>query len=209
MGTPTVIVSRHGSTQNEDSLGTAGGKIGGWLDYPLDEAGRREAVKLAKSLKQFTIDRIVSSDLRRALDTAVEIQRQQKSHPVLNVSHSLRTWNLADLAGQEVSKVKDQINQLVSKTHTPAPGKGETFSEFSGRVIRFLNTVLGYVERTGQTVCLATHGRVTRIIQVMIETGEKGLTPRNINGSHSGLETGEAFLITKSGKNWKIDKVKN
>lgn len=46
-----------------------------WLDTPLTEKGIRQAKAVAKRLKDENIDMIISSDLKRARQTAEEINK--------------------------------------------------------------------------------------------------------------------------------------
>lgn len=59
---------RHGSTD-----WNASGRLQGQNDIELNEEGRRQAARLAKRLKGEAWDAIVSSDLRRAYETAAII----------------------------------------------------------------------------------------------------------------------------------------
>lgn len=59
----TLFLARHGST-------TAEGLFLGSSDPPLSEKGRRESGELAKGLANRGVERVVSSGLRRAAETA-------------------------------------------------------------------------------------------------------------------------------------------
>ena len=59
-----VLVIRHGHAE-----GNAEHRFIGQTDVPLDDVGRGQARALAERLRSTPIDRIISSDLRRAIDT--------------------------------------------------------------------------------------------------------------------------------------------
>lgn len=62
--TLSLVLTRHGKAAPSDVM------LGGHLDPPLLPEGRREAVALGRRLREVRIDRIVSSPMRRALETA-------------------------------------------------------------------------------------------------------------------------------------------
>jgi probable phosphoglycerate mutase len=63
-----LIVWRHGNTD-----WNAGGRVQGQTDVPLNELGRRQAAEAAELLVRLRPDTIVTSDLRRAADTAATL----------------------------------------------------------------------------------------------------------------------------------------
>ena len=66
--TSEMILLRHGETH--DTLGQI---VSGQRDTPLTDNGRQQAAQVAGKLARLGIDRIVCSDLRRAVDTATII----------------------------------------------------------------------------------------------------------------------------------------
>lgn len=68
----TVVLVRHGETTwNRDR------RIQGWAPAPLTDRGRKQAAELATAIdRRYSVDRLVSSDLRRAIETARAIGRE-------------------------------------------------------------------------------------------------------------------------------------
>ena len=64
-----LLLTRHGNAASPDVM------LGGRLDVPLTEKGRREAEALAARLAGVRIDRIIASPMLRALETAQPIAR--------------------------------------------------------------------------------------------------------------------------------------
>jgi broad specificity phosphatase PhoE len=60
-----VYLARHGETQDN-----AEGRVQGWLDPPLNDRGRRQAVTLARETAGLGIAALYTSQLRRAHETA-------------------------------------------------------------------------------------------------------------------------------------------
>ncbi len=67
-GAATLVLWRHGRTGSN-----AEGRFQGQLDTPLDDVGRGQARTSAAVLAGLAPDRLVTSDLRRAADTAAEL----------------------------------------------------------------------------------------------------------------------------------------
>jgi 2,3-bisphosphoglycerate-dependent phosphoglycerate mutase len=63
---PDLILIRHGQ-----SLWNAANKFTGWVDVPLSERGRAEAMIASKKLKDYRVDVCFTSMLFRAMETAV------------------------------------------------------------------------------------------------------------------------------------------
>ena len=60
-----ILLIRHGRTRFN-----AQGRFMGSTDVPLDAVGRREASALGRKLRSVKVDRVISSDLRRAKQSA-------------------------------------------------------------------------------------------------------------------------------------------
>ncbi len=87
-----LVMLRHGQTDYN-----AGSRMQGQLDTELSELGRDQAVAAAELLAKRQPLAIVSSDLRRALDTAV-VLGERSGQPVL-VDTRLRETHLGDWQG--------------------------------------------------------------------------------------------------------------
>lgn len=87
-----LVMLRHGQTEYN-----AGSRMQGQLDTDLSDLGRNQAVAAAEVLAKRQPLVIVSSDLRRALDTAVTLG-EQAGMPVL-VDTRLRETHLGDWQG--------------------------------------------------------------------------------------------------------------
>lgn len=83
---------RHGQTEYN-----AGRRMQGQLDTDLSELGREQAEVAAEALAKRQPLRIVSSDLRRALDTAVALG--ERSGVAVDVDPRLRETHLGDWQG--------------------------------------------------------------------------------------------------------------
>ena len=70
------------------------------LDTDLTETGRQQAQKVAERLSQKKIDLAISSDLRRALDTALAVASR---HNNIQVSHRIFPYSISEQDRRDVS----------------------------------------------------------------------------------------------------------
>ena len=160
----TITFVRHGATDLND-----GNKIRGWLDVPLNDSGREDAVKAGVEMAKNPPDVIVSSDLGRARETA-DIISDHTGIP-MTTELGLRPWNLGDLAGQNAEKVAPIIRRYAEEhPDVPVPG-GESFNQFR---TRFISTVRDIASKyPEQNVALITHHRGLRLMDAWQQAGGK------------------------------------
>ena len=109
-----IYVVRHGESEtNRDQKWT------GWFDAPLTDKGRADAQKAAEFLKDISFDKIYSSDLSRAIETAKIVVPDCEPE----LSSLLREIDVGALAGNSNS-------HLTSKQRYKIVDSG--FAEFGG-----------------------------------------------------------------------------
>src|ERR1700724_2611339 len=100
--TRTIELIRHGQTShNSDDVSVD--RIRGWKNIPLSDDGRKEAYRIAEKMARRKPDVIVTSDLKRAHDTA-EIIAREMGMKVALVTKAFRPWNVGVWAGKVTSK---------------------------------------------------------------------------------------------------------
>ena len=82
-------------------------KIQGQSDIPLNEAGKEQARLIAPKLADLKIDRIISSDLSRALETAQIINAHLKLQITLDAR--LREFSYRQIEGVPSKDLTDEI----------------------------------------------------------------------------------------------------
>ena len=91
-----LILVRHGETiENAKKI------LQGQMEGRLSKKGKEQAKKVAIRLKEKEIDFIYSSDLKRAYDTAKEIQKFHKEIP-FKTDKRLRERNFSSLEGKRI-----------------------------------------------------------------------------------------------------------
>jgi glucosyl-3-phosphoglycerate phosphatase len=124
-----LVMLRHGQTEFN-----AGSRMQGQLDTELSDLGRAQAVAAAEVLGKRQPLALVSSDLRRAYDTAVALS-EQTGLPV-QVDTRLRETHLGDWQGMthaEVDAEAPGARQAWREDATWAPHGGESRVDVAGR----------------------------------------------------------------------------
>ncbi|SFO34652.1 glucosyl-3-phosphoglycerate phosphatase (pgm family) [Pseudonocardia ammonioxydans] len=96
-----VTLLRHGRTEYN-----AGGRMQGHLDTMLAAEGRAQAAAVVPLLAAVGFDRIISSDLTRAYDTALAVA--EACALPLSVDKRLRETHLGDWQGRTVSEIESE-----------------------------------------------------------------------------------------------------
>ena len=144
---------RHG-----ESEGNAARIFTGHLDSPLTETGRRQAEAVAEALATVQIDRVISSDLSRARDTAEAIARRHGL--AVETFRELREIDLGEMAGRSFDDARAHPDWN-EDGFVQWPG-GESLDAVFGRAFGLVSRVVA--ESPGGTVVVVGHGGVTRIL---------------------------------------------
>ena len=154
-----LILLRHGeSTWNTTRL------IQGHADQAtLTDRGREQALQVVNQLRGFAISRAVSSDLRRARETAAIVCRALDIE--FSLDTSLRERNFGQIEGCSLDvaiPALTGIERNIVVDDGARPEGGESLADVYRRGASFVDDV---VERyRGQTVLVVTHGGVIRTI---------------------------------------------
>ncbi len=158
-----IIAIRHGETAwNADT------RIQGHLDIPLNQTGRWQAQRLARSLSSETLDAIYSSDLARAFETASAISQH---HPELagrepTQMPSLRERCFGTFEGQTWSEIEtlwpDQARRWRSRDLDFSPEGGESLVALHSRIESAVDSIAQ--QHPGQQIALVAHGGVMDVL---------------------------------------------
>jgi broad specificity phosphatase PhoE len=158
MATKTIYVVRHGATKLNNQTDLSEDRIRGWANVPLSPEGIQEAHKAAADMLSLDIDIIISSDLKRAADTANIIA--DTIHVPVHLTPLLRPWNLGNLQGQSTKDALPIIQRFVCDAPDKSVPGGESFHEFTSRAARGLKTAISVAG--DKTPCIVTHHRDER-----------------------------------------------
>ncbi len=182
----TIILARHGSTDLNDDQD----KIRGWKDIPLNEHGRQQAEVLAQKLKKEKIDFIITSNLKRAEETAHIISAAIKK-PVIDAVKALRPWHLGDFQGVESKIVVPQLDNFVKQHPNQAVPGGESFNDFKKRCLEGVKKILE--DNPDKVILIVCHHRNDRLL----DAWTKGSGGENIDMKtflSKGIEPGDYKL---------------
>jgi probable phosphoglycerate mutase len=150
-----LIFIRHGETDYNRQL-----RFQGQVDVPLNATGHEQARRLAQALAGERFDLLISSDLRRARETAMPLQ-QRHAKPLL-ARPALREQSFGVLEGLDLAGVKARHPQLWAQwlRHEAdyALPEGESTRQFHGRVIAAVRELAQ--AHAGKSLVVVTHGGV-------------------------------------------------
>lgn len=154
-----LLMLRHGQTEFN-----AGSRMQGQLDTALSDLGRAQAVAAAEVLAKRQPLVIVSSDLSRARDTAVELS--ERSGLPVRVDHRLRETCLGDWQGlthQDVDALAPGARQAWRDDARSAPHGGESRIDVADRSVPLVAELLAGEPEWGADDCqrpvvLVAHG---------------------------------------------------
>lgn len=197
-----ILLIRHGQTDSN-----AGGILQGHLPVPLNDVGHEQARRLADRLRRHAppVDALISSDLRRAVETAAPLEQ------ALGLSADYdAVWRERGFGSFEGRTIGDtEIWRAASGTLDP-PG-AEPIPALRDRVATALEAV---VRRHAARRCVAivTHGGVVRTVLQLFADGRLMLTAGHTQPDVSPIANASiAHLSVVSDEDgevsWRIDRV--
>jgi broad specificity phosphatase PhoE len=142
---------RHGETDwNREN------RFQGHADPPLNARGRRQARELAGTLETETFDRVYSSPLLRASETAAILVAERRIE--VRIDAALREVDVGSWSGLTRADVEERFPAGYRRWLAYGHGwdHGETYEELGGRVVSWL-LELGAAHRDANVLAV-THG---------------------------------------------------
>lgn len=158
----TVLLVRHGETTwNRDR------RIQGWAETPLTERGHGQAAAVAAHLAdEYDVDRVVSSDLRRAKETTREVARATQATAQFDRGWRERSFGVYQgLTPEELFESHPEYSLLeVGYAAAEAtPEGGESILDARERVLDAWTRLLADLD-DAETVAVVAHGGPVRMI---------------------------------------------
>ncbi|MFH1996215.1 MAG: histidine phosphatase family protein [Candidatus Omnitrophota bacterium] len=152
-----LILIRHGQTDFNEQR-----RYSGYSNIPLNNAGIDQATRLRAKARRHTIDRIYSSDLMRAYQTARIIFGKRR----VTKKRYLREIDFGQMEGLTADMITERFpSQYKIWLDTPhlarMPG-GESIAAFSARVWKCFEDIRK--KNSGKSVAIVSHGGPIRII---------------------------------------------
>lgn len=147
----TIYLVRHGRTALN-----AAGVLRGRIDEPLDDTGRSEASRLASLFAAVRLTRVVSSPLKRSLETAGIVADRHRLNVIVDDAFADRDYG--PWAGRPQSEL---IARYGSVDAAPAD-EVEPRLRFEQRIVTALQDVARRSD--GRSVAIAAHDAVNRAL---------------------------------------------
>ena len=148
-----LILVRHGETYWNEERRVQGGSS----DVGLNEAGLKQATKLASFLKNENIAAIVSSPLNRATATAQAIASHHRLR--VEVANGLKEIEVGELEGLSLSNLRTTFSQFLMQWWQGGGSerlpKGESLVEMQQRSWEAIDGLLA--EHKNETVVVVSH----------------------------------------------------
>ncbi|MBN2064666.1 MAG: histidine phosphatase family protein, partial [Sedimentisphaerales bacterium] len=189
-----IYIVRHGETNWNIE-----GRMQGWLDIPLNEAGLKQTQAVALALVGRGIDRIYSSDLSRAADTAKEIGRVLDLPVDLEPGFRERHCGIGQ--GLTLAELAEKFPQVAHQFLQGGPDyaipEGESIRQRHDRCKAALETVSA--RHPGQTILIVAHGgTLSSIFNFVLALAPD--TPR-----HHSLFNGSINRVSVKNGHWQLD----
>jgi probable phosphoglycerate mutase len=156
--TTRILLVRHG-----ESEWNAIGRWQGWADPPLSDLGRQQAFEAAAVVG--SVDGIVSSDLQRAVQTALVVSESIGVGPVMTDA-GLRERDVGEWTGLTRAEIDERWPGTYESWRTgamPSPPGGEQNDEIIERVLTALREIASTFD--GGEVLAVAHGGVIRLLE--------------------------------------------
>lgn len=150
-----ILLIRHGETTWNRS-----GRVQGWQDSPLSEVGVAQAQALAERFAGDRVERLISSDLGRAQDTAAPIAGRLGI--AIELDPGIRERNYGILEGRTYDEIERDHPEAYAFLRRRDPAyvipDGESGAGFGSRVLGALERIAA--EHSGNRIAVVTHGGV-------------------------------------------------
>ena len=146
--------------RHAESEGNSKNIMQGRIDYPLSREGIKQANLLSERLKDYTIDIIYTSSLKRALQTAEAIGKYHPETPLI-VLDELKEVHIGLFTGltwsEAEKKYPDVVKEFLLKRDLSFVPGAESPEDINSRIEICLNTILTNRD-TAKRILLISHG---------------------------------------------------
>jgi broad specificity phosphatase PhoE len=124
----------------------------------LTNKGKKYAKEVGEHAKDANKKKVVSSTVKRAIQTAAIIAKEAKIPHVTN--DLLNTWNIGDYDGKKYGTFVEK--EWIEKP-TESPKNGESFNSFKNRMVKAYK----YAVNAPKTEQIITHSKVSRAFRAL------------------------------------------
>jgi len=166
---PELILLRHGQSQwNLENRFT------GWVDVPLSPKGEEEARNAGQKLQGRRIDKLYTSTLKRAIDTATLALASARIATVpTERDAALNERMYGDLQGLNKAEAAKQFGDAQVHTwrrsYDVRPPGGESLADTAARVIPYYDSHILPDLTSGKNLLIAAHGNSLRALVMHLD----------------------------------------
>ena len=168
---PKLILLRHGESQwNLENRFT------GWVDVPLSPRGENEARTAGEHLRGLPIDKLYTSVLQRAMNTAkIALETAGKGELPTERDQALNERHYGDLQGLNKAETATQYGDEQVKIwrrsyDVPPPGEnGESLKDTAARTLPYFQAHILPDIKAGKSVMVVAHGNSLRSIVMELD----------------------------------------
>lgn len=140
---PTVLITRHQKTAW--NTGTDEDRLKGTrFNLPITAEGRKEAIELARKLKDYPIASIKRSKMLRNEQSITPLGKEVGIDPVVILA--LDPWDVGYLSGQKRVSAQSRIEYYILHPHKQVPD-GEAYDTFWDEFTNFLASEMKAAEK--------------------------------------------------------------
>ncbi len=166
-----LYLVRHGQTDmNKEKL------YYGWTDCPINEQGRKQARTLQRFFQNIKYDKIITSDLKRSIETA-EIINNGRKIP-FEKRKNFRELHFGSWEGGHYKILKekypDEFTKWAKDWKTFTIPEGESFQAFYQRVEKELNCIISQTPEDSTLLIVTHNGVMSVILCVLLGAGFEG-----------------------------------
>ncbi len=162
----TIYLVRHGRTDwNDKKL------VQGHTDIPLNLEGKTTSRELASNLRGVQFDRVYSSDLSRARETAEIVALEHEL--AVETTEALRERNFGNIEGEShsvfpvMNRILESLDDETRYSYKfDSNMEMESDAEIMSRFLVFLRAAA--IANLGKTILMATHGGVIRAFLIKL-----------------------------------------
>ncbi len=188
----TFYICRHGETENNKNK-----RLSGWIDTPLTADGIKNSVIPASKLRGVAFDRVVSSDLGRAFNTAQLLVNHLDLAIPIETTKQLREMNYGDFGNMVYDPPDQRYPVLTPQQNTDyVPPNGESLAQMQARVLAYIDHLA--TDNPDKTILLVGHDGTINAVRAGFSGLPIGVVEVESNNPHSftGKFTYENHRIT-------------
>lgn len=163
-----LFIVRHTQTEwNKKKIFT------GWMDVSLSKEGVEQAKKIRDILKDEQIDVVITSPMKRCIETYQIIMERRKNYEIIYNYHIIerRYGVLEGKSKEEVKKENPYTYQYIfHRGYFEGPPLGESFKDVEDRILLFFDILNDFLKKNyGKNVLICAHGNSIRLMLKILD----------------------------------------